>query len=80
MVANIKEFEKKLIDNDLNRKKLAEKVKMSPSTLTNKIEKPESDFKLSEMVEIANKLNMSQIEFIGIFFGEKLSFNESMTA
>jgi predicted transcriptional regulator len=80
MVASVKEFEKKLIDNDLNRKKLAEEIGMTPTTLTSKVEKSDSDFKLSEMVVIANKLHMNQEEFILIFFGEKLSFNESKSA
>lgn len=77
MIANVKEFEKKLIDNDLNRKLLAKEMKISPTTLTTKLEKPDGDFKLSEMVAIAQITRMSEKEFIYIFFGEKLSFNES---
>lgn len=77
MIANIKEFEKLLIDKDLNRKKLSQKVRMSPTTLSNKLEKENSDFKLSEMVDIANELEMDEHLFICIFFGEKLSLNES---
>lgn len=77
MIANVKEFEKKLIDNDLNRKLLAKEMKISPATLTAKLEKPEGEFKLSEMVTIAQVTKMSEREFIFIFFGEKLSFNES---
>ena len=77
MIANVKEFEKKLIDNDLNRKLLAKKMKISPATLTAKLDKPEGEFKLSEMVTIAQVTRMSEQEFIFIFFGEKLSFNES---
>ncbi len=77
MIANVKEFEKKLIDNDLNRKLLAKEMKISPTTLTTKLEKPDGDFKLSEMVTIAQITRMSEKEFIYIFFGEKLSLNES---
>lgn len=77
MIANIKEFEKLLIDKDLNRKKLSQKVRMSPTTLSSKLEKENSDFKLSEMVDIANELEMDERLFICIFFGEKLSSNES---
>lgn len=77
MIANVKEFEKKLIDNDLNRKLLAKKMRISPTTLTTKLEKPDGDFKLSEMVAIAQITRMSEKEFIYIFFGEKLSLNES---
>lgn len=76
MIANIKEFEKKLIDKELNRRKLAEMVALSPSTLTCKLDSPERDFKMRELVQIANLLNLTKEEFLYIFFGEKLSFNE----
>ena len=79
MIANVKEFEKKLIDNDLNRKLLAKEMHISPTTLTTKLEKEEGDFKLSEMIAIAQITKMNEREFILIFFGEKLSFNESST-
>lgn len=79
MIANVKEFEKKLIDNDLNRKLLAEKMNISPATLTTKLDKPEGDFKLSEMVAVAEITRMTEHEFIYIFFGEKLSLNESIS-
>lgn len=67
MIANVKEFEKKLIDSDLNRKLLAEKMGIAPATLTAKLEKPGSDFKLSEMVLIAELTGMNEREFIYIF-------------
>ncbi len=78
MIANVKEFEKKLIDNDLNRKLLAKEMHISPTTLTTKLEKEEGDFKLSEMIAIAQITKMNEQEFILIFFGEKLSFNENL--
>ena len=77
MIANVREFEKKLIDNDLNRKLLAEKIHISPTTLTTKLDKPEGDFKLSEMIAIAQETKMNEREFLFIFFGEKLSFDEN---
>ena len=78
MIANVKEFEKKLIDNDLNRKLLAKEMHISPTTLTTKLEKEEGDFKLSEMIAIAQITKMNEQEFILIFFGENLSFNENL--
>lgn len=77
MIANVKEFEKKLIDNDLNRKQLAAKMDISPVTLTTKLEKSEGEFKLSEMIAIAQITRMNEREFLCIFFGEKLSLNEN---
>lgn len=67
MIANVKEFEKKLIDNDLNRKLLAKEMHISPTTLTTKLEKEEGDFKLSEMIAIAQITKMNEREFILIF-------------
>lgn len=76
MIANIEEFERKLIDSQLSRKQLAEKICISPSVLTAKLEEAEGEFKLSEMIEIAQITKMDDREFLFIFFGEKLSLNE----
>lgn len=79
MIYNKKEFEKKLIDKDLNRKKLAEILGISANTLHSKIEKKGSEFKLSHAQEIANILDMTMAEFLLIFFDKKLSSDESLT-
>ena len=78
MIYNKKEFEKKLIDNDLNRKKLAERIGMNVNTLRLKLENENSDFKIKEVERIANELNLTNEEVMEIFFGRKLSFNESL--
>lgn len=67
MIANVKEFEKTLIDNDLNRKQLAERVNMTPTTLSAKLDKPGRDFTLSEMVAIAQETRMSGPRFMLVF-------------
>lgn len=72
-----KELEKKMIDKDMNRKKLAQAIGICPSTLSSKIDKPNSDFKLLEALQIAKHLEMSDEEFMWIFFNKKLSLNES---
>ena len=79
MICNKKEFEKKLIDKDLNRKKLAEILGISANTLHSKIENERSEFKLSHAKEIATVLDMTTAEFLLIFFDKKLSPNESLT-
>ena len=79
MIYNKKEFEKKLIDKDLNRKKLAAILGISANTLHSKIENEESEFKLSHAQEIAVVLDMTTAEFLLIFFDKKLSPNESLT-
>ncbi|MCD8294709.1 MAG: hypothetical protein LUE27_05675 [Clostridia bacterium] len=78
MIADVKGFEKKLIDSDLNRKELAHRIGISPVTLTAKLEKPDADFKLSEADKIAQITKMDEREFMCIFFGKKLSSNESL--
>lgn len=78
MIYNIKEFEKKLIDKDLNRKMLAEIIGIDPNTLTQKVNEEKRDFKISEAVAIAEALELSNEEFMLLFFNKKLSFNESI--
>lgn len=77
MLFYVKEFEKKLIDKDLDRKKLAQKIGIAPNTLTMKINEKTSDFKISEAMAIAKELGLSDKEFMLIFFNKKLSLNES---
>ena len=79
MIYYKKEFEKKLIDKDLNRKKLAEKLGITANTLHSKIEDTGSEFKLSHAQKIADILDMTTSEFLLIFFNKKLSPDESLT-
>lgn len=77
MIYNKKEFEKKLIDKDLNRKKLSALLEMSANTLRLKLDDERTDFKISEAQLISKLLDLSTEEFFLIFFDKKLSFNES---
>ena len=76
MIANVKEFEKKLIDNDLNYKKLAEQMKLTPFTLSQKVKDKDHDFKLGETKKIAEILNLTNQEYSLIFFEKNLSITE----
>ena len=78
MIYNKKEFEKKLIDYDLNRKKLAEKIGINANTLRLKINDPKYDFKISEAQEIGIILELTPEEFMQYFFNKKLSSDESL--
>ncbi len=80
MIYHKKEFEKKMIDKDLNRKQLAAKLGISSNTLHAKIDTPESEFKLSQAEKIAQILDLSAEEFLLIFFDKKLSSNESLAS
>ncbi|HYE82654.1 MAG TPA: hypothetical protein VEG39_10890 [Clostridia bacterium] len=76
MIFNIKEFEKKLIDKELNRKELANRIGIAPNTLSMKID-GNSDFKIKETIAIARELGLNDTEFMMLFFNKKLSLNES---
>ncbi len=77
MIYNKKEFEKKLIDMDLNRKKLAKALAITANTLRLKLEKENVDFKISEAQAVADILELTDEEFMLIFFNKKLSLDES---
>lgn len=79
MIYDKKLFGKKLIDCDLNRKKLAAEIGMSANTLRLKIEHPDYDFKLKEAQAMGEILHLTVEEFFAIFFGAKLSLNESLS-
>lgn len=73
-----KEFDKKLIDKDLNRKKLAKELGISANTLRLKLEREGNDFKVSEAQRVSRILDLTTEEFLLIFFNKKLSFKESL--
>lgn len=73
-----KEFDKKLIDKDLNRKKLAVELGISANTLRSKLESEDNDFKVSEAQKVSKILDLTIEEFLLIFFNKKLSLNESL--
>ena len=73
MIANIKEFEKKLIDKDLNYKKLAEIMGLTPFTLSQKVKDEGHDFKLGETRKLAEILNLTCQEYSVIFFDSDFS-------
>ena len=73
MIANIKEFEKKLIDKDLNYKKLAEIMNLTPFTLSQKVKDEGHDFKLGETRKLAEILNLTCQEYSIIFFDNNFS-------
>lgn len=73
MIANIKEFEKKLIDKDLNYKKLAELIGLTPITLSQKVKDEGHDFKFGETKKIAEIFELTCQEYSMIFFGKNFS-------
>lgn len=76
MIYDKKAFEKKLIDNDISRKELAKCIGITPTTLYAKLDKVDSDFKISEAEAISKTLRLNADELLDIFFNQKLSFEE----
>ena len=76
MIANVKEFEKKLIDKDLNYKKLAEMMELTPFTLSQKVKDEGHDFKFGETKKIAEIFGLNCQEYSTMFFGEDFSLTK----
>lgn len=70
MIANITEFEKRLIDLGLSKNQIAEETSMHINTLNKKLKRMGHSFTLSEAAQIAIITKMTNGEFMRIFFGE----------
>jgi hypothetical protein len=77
MIAHMKDFEKKLDAINLSKKQVAKAAGMQRGTFMNKLIKPECNFTLGEADYLAELTQMTNKEFLWIFFGILLSFNES---
>lgn len=66
MVANKKALEMKMLEKDFTYKKLADKLKISMTSLHNKVN-TSVDFKLRETQEISDILELSIAEYVKIF-------------
>lgn len=73
MIANVKEFKKKMVDCETNYKLLSKEVGIRNTTLSDKIQKVGHDLTLSETVKLANLLNLSQDEYFEMFVGNNFS-------
>ena len=76
MIANVKEFEKKLIDKDLNYKRLAELIGLTPVTLSQKVKDEGHDFKFGETKKIAEIFELTCKEYSTMFFGNNFSLTK----
>lgn len=75
MVQNINKLKGKITENGYSIKTLAPKVGLCEVTLRKKINNNNSEFLLSESLLIKEVLNLSNKDYIDIFFGSKLEFN-----
>lgn len=75
MVANINKLNGKIAEKNYTRKRLAEEIGMSELTLRKKITDENSDFYIEESIKLSKVLDLTIVEYLDIFFGEKLEFN-----
>jgi len=68
LIARIEDFEKKLAETSFSKDQLAKAAGMHPLTLENKLVNPDYDFSLAEAQYIANLMDMTETEFLAIFF------------
>ena len=75
MVNNIAKFKGKMIENGYGMNTLAEKMNLTPQTLSNKIQDENSHFYVYESVIVANLLNFTEDEYL-YFFNIDLQVNK----
>ena len=74
MVQNINKLKGKITENGYNIKTLATEIGICETSLRRKINE-KSEFSIAESLIIKDKLNLSNIDYLDIFFGSKLEFN-----
>ena len=74
MVQNINKLKGKITENGYSIETLAPIMKMCVTSLRRKIN-GKSEFSISESLVVKDKLNLSNKDYIDIFFGTELEFN-----
>lgn len=74
MVQNINKLKGKITENGYNIKSLASEIGICETSLRRKINE-KSEFSISESLIVKDKLNLSNQDYLDIFFGAKLEFN-----
>ena len=75
MVKNINKLKSKVVEKGYTFKKVSEELQLCEITLRRKINDEKYDFYLGETLKLKEILNLSNTEYIEIFFGSKLEFN-----
>lgn len=74
MVQNANKLKGKITEKGYSVKTLASEVGLCETSLRRKINQ-KSEITIEESLKIKNKLNLSNQDYIDIFFGTKLEFN-----
>lgn len=75
MVQNINKLKGKITENGYNLKSLSKEMDLCELTLRRKINNNNSEFTLSESLKIKKILNISNQDYLEIFFGTELELN-----
>jgi hypothetical protein len=75
MVQNVNKLKGKITENGYNLKNLSKAMDLCELTLRRKINNSNSEFTLSESLKIKKILNISNQDYLEIFFGTELEFN-----
>ena len=75
MVANINKLKGKKAEINITYKTIADTLGMTETTLRKKLFDDDAEFVISETLIIKELLNLSNKEYLDIFFGSKLEFN-----
>ena len=74
MVQNINKLKGKITENGYTIKTLATEIGICETSLRRKIN-DKSEFSISESLIVKDRLNLSNNDYLDIFFGSKLEFN-----
>ncbi len=77
MVQNVNKLNGKIAENGYSKQKFAKVLGISETTFRRKALTEKSDFSISESLLIKDKLNLSNQDYLDIFFGPKLEFNSN---
>lgn len=74
MVQNINKLKGKITENGYTIKTLATEIGICETSLRRKIN-DKSEFSIEESLKVKDRLNLSNQDYLDIFFGSKLEFN-----
>lgn len=78
MVHNINKLKGKITEKGYKIDCLAREIGIGETTMRRKINQENSDFYVHETLMIKEKLELSLVDYLDIFFGQELEFNSDL--
>lgn len=72
MVANINKLNGRITENGYTKKSFAKEFGITEATLRKKIKEKDNDFTISESLKVKELLNLSNSDYLEIFFDNQL--------